>query len=310
MEELLKFNFEKKRSVRRSKNSKKPKVTFTPSTRKKTPKKKKMKKSKSSNAINKNYKESAHKDCKDDFLKNRSKFTKSYNNMFLDKKNKSLKRNKSDFNLKSSVFLNSKKSQILMDYQDFFHKIDFSNILVSPILMSRIFLMKKIEFYYNLLVERILKKKIIEALDLSKVIYNDIYKKFKNNKTYLDQNVANLIYSVKKYIEYPEIKIFYEILTKSISNNKIIFYLYFRQIFKFVTFNYFLNTTSKEKNPTKLKFEKSKGQEIIDQALYFDENIRLIISKEFNKKFLRKKKILYYDFMIIFWDEKLFNEVR
>lgn len=318
MEELLKFDFEKSQSLKRSQNSnfsRKHKVKFTPSTRENIQKQKKtkIKKSRSTNYINKNKKNPKsqihHKDCKHDFLKNRSKFQKSYNKLYLSKKTKSLKKSKSDFHLKSSVFLNLQKSAILMDYQSYFQKIDFSNIVISPILMSRIFLMKKIEFYYNLLVEKILKKKTAEAIDLSKLIYNDVLGKFKNNKTYLEQNIANLIYSVKKYIDYKEIKIFYEILTKSVSKNQIIFYLYFRQIFRFVTFNYFLTTKNKEKNPITLKFAKNKAQEIIDQGLYFDENIRLKVSKEFNKRFLRKKKILYYDFMGIFWENSIFEEV-
>lgn len=221
------------------------------------------------------------------------------------RKSQTSRRAKSLFNIKTYKIINEDKHEILKQFIPFFPKIDFENIKTAPILISRKFLMRKLELFYNKQFESILRVKSTTALGLADTIYEFYKPKYNESKTYLVQTIANIVYSVYKYRHIREINLFYEFLTQKQDDFSFLFYLYIRQNFKFITFNYFLSHKISEKDPKDLYIDKEKAYEIILSAMYFSNDATKAIRKELIRKTKQRKNVNYYEFLLICFETEL-----
>lgn len=96
-------------------------------------------------------------------------------------------------------------------------------------------------------------------------------------------------------------------MTKKCSLRKAIFYLYFRQIYKLITANYFINDKTIETNPSKLTMSKKKSMEIIREGLYNFPELLPLYEGSFYKQF-QSKQLFYYEFMNFLWYSDVFDE--
>ena len=209
-----------------------------------------------------------------------------------------------------NVLVKGSKFTAITQYKNFFPKLNFNQILVSPKLLPRKSLMFKIEILYNKVVEKILKTKKAN-INLSETIYELYCKKYKKNSSAFMQNLMNLLYSAEKYLKYfYEIDIFLQIVKKKASIGKIVLYLYIRQIFKFITFNYFQSEKKIKKNPLDIFLNRKICKNIFDQGFGFDKEFKDFMILKFNEDLNDKKNISYYDLMVFLWKKEKFSSVK
>lgn len=242
-----------------------------------------------------------HPDCRSNSLKRRAfkGASKSRSVKKFEKPQvKTLARPASMTTMKTYNIINEKKQSILKEFQPLFPDLDFYNIKTAPILIGISFLSRKIEFFYNKQFEAILRTKSSAALNLSRVIYGYYLPKYKESKLYLTQKIADLVYTIYKYKQTDEIRVFYEFLTQERDADSYLFYLYIRQHFKFITFTYFLNHKSTEKDPREITITREKAFEIIDSALYFSDPAAAEVKAQLAHKMQNRKLLSYYGFML------------
>lgn len=207
--------------------------------------------------------------------------------------------------MKTYNIINENKQNILKDFQHLFPQLDFYNIKSAPILIGIRFICRKMEFFYNKQFEAVLRVKSSTAIDLAQVIYDYYQSKYKDSKLYLTQAIADLLYTVFKYREQKEVGIFYEFLMRDRDNDSFVFYIYIRQNFKFITYNYFMSHKSTEKDPRELTITRDKASDIVMSAFYFSEPAALAIKAAIFESTKNRKLISYYGFMVACIEAKI-----
>ena len=200
--------------------------------------------------------------------------------------------------MKTYIIINETKQSILKEYQHLFPELDFYNMKSAPILIGLKQLLKKIELFYNKQFEALLRVKSLTALNLAHVIVNFYEPKYRDSKAYFTQIVADFVYTIYKYRNIDEIGLFLSFLTNKHDHGSFLFYLYFRQNFKFITFNYFLNHKATEVNPNELSITKEKALEVIANALYFSVDAAEEVKTHLLNVMKKKRIIRYYDFLL------------
>ena len=199
----------------------------------------------------------------------------------------------------NELVINENKFKILDKYQHVFPQINFSKILFSPVHMSKVFLMRKIEYFYDKQFEAILRSKTMTVVNLAKVIYETLYNKYKDSPNYYTQNLANLIYTADLYGSHSEVALFLKLLTAQPASLEVAFFIYIRQNFKIVTSTHFLNGKGQEINPLKLILTKEQAIDVVIHALYFDQDYQEQAVKLTHEEMCNKKIIGYYEFLLL-----------
>lgn len=194
--------------------------------------------------------------------------------------------------------LNITRSNILESYDDCFPNIDFSRILFSPVHMSLVFMLQKIEFFYNKVFDNIQRKKSSESVNLARAITDYFEKEYHGSVAYYHQSLANLVYTGHKRIEIPEIELFMSFLQEPPGNLKLLFYLYVRQIVKIVTANFFLSHKATDLDPSKIFLTRTQISEILTQAFYFDDTYRQNLENALYEFMDGKKGLEYYVLLV------------
>lgn len=242
-----------------------------------------------------------HTDCRADSLKRRpfggNSASKSPQRSTKDK-SKAMKRTASSSAMKTYIIINETKHTVMKQYQHLFPELDFYNMANAPILIGMKFLTKKIELFYNKQFEAVLRVKSTTAVDLAQVIYDFYAPKYKDSRPYLTQVVADLVYTVHKYRAIREVGIFHEFLIRRRPSDSLLFYLYLRQNFKFITFNYFFSHKTTEADPRELVVNKEKAFEILGCAMYFSEPAVEALKADLLRFMNKSKTIGYYDFLL------------
>lgn len=83
--------------------------------------------------------------------------------------------------------------------------------------------------------------------------------------------------------------------------------MYFRQIYKLITANFFINDKKIETNPNELVISKTKTLEIILEALYNYPELKISFEGNFHY-FFKEKEIKYYELMNFIYYENQYNE--
>lgn len=219
-----------------------------------------------------------------------------------------IKRSKSQTIFSNAVITNPNKLLHLEEFENHFPSVNFDKILVVPILMNHKALMIKIESIYNQLAKEIMIKKKQSAIDLARVIETQTSQ---SNKSLVQQqqSLCDLLYSVKKYLHKQEVNAFFEMVTKKCSNVKVVFYLYFRQIFKLITASFFINDKMIESDPLNLEISRQKALEIIQEALYNYPELHMKFEGTFLLQ-IKQKTLQFYELMNFLWYSNLFEEYQ
>lgn len=193
--------------------------------------------------------------------------------------------------------MNTSKLDILRKYSIIFKNINLDNISISPILMARLDLMKTIEMIYEAQLDKILKTKTRYSIYLSEVAFDYMKKRYKTSRTFLIQNLANLVYSAEKYNQYPEIGMFLMFLVSERENLTFLFYIYLRQHYKIISNTNFIKHHKSKVNPIRLQTSQKVCLMILEQAFYYDDLTKRKIIQHFKKTFAGKGQISFYKFM-------------
>ena len=208
-------------------------------------------------------------------------------------------RPKSVINLRKGDTVVQSRLQALSNYQHCFPQVELSKILLTPIHLSKLFLMRKIEFFYNKQFDALNRYKNPESIHLAKVIYDFLSSKYKATPNYYLQSLANLLYSIDRNHGEAEIDLFQQFLGEKPGSLRLLFYLYVRQIFKIITSTFFLNHKATEEDPSKIRISRENVITIIEQAFhgkdqFIDDSLRMLQSHMQVKSTLN-----YYKFMTI-----------
>ena len=212
---------------------------------------------------------------------------------------------RSVINIREGATVVKTRLDVLANYQPCFPLVDLSKILFTPVLISRSVLMRKIEFFYNKQFDALNRIKTPTALQLSKVIYDFLVSKYKDTPNYYLQSLVNLLYSIDRNHEIPEIDLFQQFLGSKPGNLTMLFYLYIRQVFKIVTSTFFLNHKVDEADPTKIRIPKEQAFTIVEQALYGNDHYHELAVQALEVRLARKSSIGYYNFMVFMTNLKI-----
>jgi hypothetical protein len=205
---------------------------------------------------------------------------------------------RSVINVRDGAVIVRTRLDVLSRYQQCFPQIDLSRILFTPVLTHKPFLMRKIEFFYNKQFDALNRMKVPSALQLAKVIYDFLLSKYRDTPNYYQQSLSNLLYSVDKNHETPEVDLFQQFLASKPGDQKLLFYLYVRQVFKIVTSTFFLNHTSDEIDPSKIRIPREQALLIIEQSLYGSDHHLQLATIALKDKLAGRTSIGYYPFMV------------
>lgn len=202
-------------------------------------------------------------------------------------------------NLTTSRTAAVKKVKILMKYQDIFGAdVHIANLAIQPILLARPYLMSRIEAVYDNLVERVLKTRLLTSLNMVKALQDTLREKFNESLNYYHQALANVIYSIDKYRDSPEVKIFEELLRdRKLDQNKLLFYIYLRQHYKVITYVNFVSLKKTEKDATKIQCTYRLCQDVLDIAFNFDPVTQRKLSDALKIRHGKKSFVGYYEFL-------------
>ena len=198
--------------------------------------------------------------------------------------------------------MNLARSTALENFKGVFDGIDFDKSFFTPVHMSYMFLMQKVEFFYNKVFNRIQKFKVLESVNLQKSILDYYKKQYPDNVNYVHQSLANILYSVQKQSDKSEVQIFSNFLLDDSGSLKFLFYLYIRHLFKIITSNFFLATKVTQTDPTKIFISRTHIAEIVEQGFYFDEELRFKVESEVQNLMKGRKSIGYYEFMCYIYE--------
>ena len=212
-------------------------------------------------------------------------------------------------NFKEGKILNPKKIIILQKFAVLFPKIDFQSSFFYPFYIQKHLFFRKLETIYNKQFELILRTNKMENLNLAKIIWGICESEMQENFALYQQNLVNLLYTLDKNSNLPEVSVFLGFLFAKPGNQDLLFYLFVRQILKIITGQFFLNQKQNEINPKEFKIKREDLLKIIEQAFYFDKDIYLKTRRIFFEKFANLKNMNYYDLLLFFMQLDLNFEV-
>ena len=214
-----------------------------------------------------------------------------------------------EIKMKDGKVVNESRSGVLQNYATCFPNLGMEKVLYTPVNIAHVFLMQKIEAFYNYLFDNIQRQKSIEIVSLNKAICEFYEHEYPESVSYYQQSLVNLVYSGHKQLEKPEVAIFMSFLKEKQGSLKLLFYLYVRQIFKIITGNFFLTNKLSECDPIKIQLKKSQISEIVEQAFYFDKELKSNICEELGEMMGGRKQLSYYELMEFFFDLEITYEV-
>lgn len=198
-------------------------------------------------------------------------------------------------NYQEGKTVNLHRSLVLENFRDTFPEVEIDRLLFTPIHISYLFLVRKVELFYNVLFNAIQRNKTGESVSLSRAISEYYQKEYQTSRNYYHQNLANLLYSGHKQTEKPEINTFMTFLAEKPGNLKLMYYLYVRQFMKVITGNFLLKLD--DVDPSKLTLTRSQSVEVIQQSLYFDDAAQHRSLSGLNELISGNKVVYYYDFL-------------
>lgn len=193
---------------------------------------------------------------------------------------------------------NREKMEILERYSVVFENDNVFTYSILPILLSKPYLLAKIELFYDRQFEEILRRKSLAAIDFPHIVHESMKSKFRESKNYFVQSLANVIYSAEKYANENEISLFLEFCLKKGENQKLMFYLFLRQHFKILTYTTFLSHYKTSSDPSKISISFDNANEIILVAFSHEKIAQEKLLEAVKSKFAKGSKIHYYDFMM------------
>lgn len=193
---------------------------------------------------------------------------------------------------------NREKMEILERYSVVFGSDNVFTYSILPILLSRPYLLAKMELFYDRQFEEILRRKSLAAIDFPHIVHESMKSKFRESKNYFVQSLANVIYSAEKYANENEISLFLEFCSKKGENQKLMFYLFLRQHFKILTYTTFLSHYKTSSDPSKITITFENANEIISVAFSHEKIAQEKLLESIKTRFSKGSKIHYYEFMM------------
>lgn len=198
-----------------------------------------------------------------------------------------------------SRLANKEKVEVLEKYALVYGEENVLQYNILPILLSKPYLLSKMETFYDRQFEEILKKKSFIALDFPKIVHDSMKSKFKESRNYFVQSLSNIIYSSDKYSDENEVTLFLEFCQKKGENQKLMFYLFLRQHFKILTYTTFLSHNKTSSDPSKISITLENAFDIITVAFSHEKTASTKFYEEVKNKFQKSQKIYYYEFMMV-----------
>ena len=189
------------------------------------------------------------------------------------------------------------KLMVLEKYSVVFGNVKIPNLNMQPILLSRPYVMSKIEAIYDNLVERVLRQKTINALAFVPAMQETLREKFNESINYYHQSLCNILYSVDKYRESPEVALFIGFILNSKDLHQLLFYLYLRQHFKVITYTSFMSHKKTEKDPTKIFTSVKIAYDILNISFNFDPIILEKLISAVKNAHGKNANISFYEFL-------------
>ena len=197
------------------------------------------------------------------------------------------------------AYMNPTKKFTLEKYPKAFSGLKISEVKGAPILIPRPKLMNKIEEIYNIQVQKLLRSKTLNVLNIPQVTRDYVNDSVNNNPNQAIQSLVDLIYSADKHGDHPETAQYLKFMVGPENSLDVLFYLYVRQNYKIITHESFLNNKVTPRDPTTMEISYSTAVDIIDQGFYFDKKSRSQLKDAVKGAVKPKQKIKYYDFMMI-----------
>jgi hypothetical protein len=210
-------------------------------------------------------------------------------------------------NYQEGKTINIARSAVLENYKDAFPEVEMERLLFTPVHISYLFLVRRIELFYNVLFNIVQRHKTLEAVNLSRAISEYYQKEYQTSLNYYHQNLANLLYSGHKQADKPEIETFMTFVGDKPGSLDLLYFLYVRQFVKVITGNFLLKLD--DIDPSKIALTRAQVNDIVQQSLYFDEAIQSRALNAVNEAMGANKTIAYYEFLELMLQQKIDLEV-
>jgi hypothetical protein len=189
------------------------------------------------------------------------------------------------------------KLMVLEKYSVVFGNVKIASLNMQPILLSRPYVMSKIEAIYDNLVERVLKNKTVYALAFVPAMQETLREKYNESLNYYHQSLCNILYSVDKYRDSPEVALFIGFIRNPNDLYQLLFYLYLRQHFKVITYTSFIAHNKTEKDPTKIFASLKVAYDILNVSFNFDPIILDKMTNAIKSAHGKNANISFYEFL-------------
>lgn len=193
---------------------------------------------------------------------------------------------------------NREKLEVLERYPLIFEEDNVFAFNVVPILLSKPYLLGKMEQFYDRQFEELLKKKSLAALDFPHVVHESMKSRFRESKNYFVQSLANVVYSAERWAGDNEVGLFLEFCGKKGENQKLLFYLFVRQHFKILTYTTFLSHFKTSADPSKISVTFDNAIDIISVAFSHEKIAQEKLLTALRGQFTKGQRIGYYEFML------------
>jgi hypothetical protein len=193
---------------------------------------------------------------------------------------------------------NREKLDILERYALVFEEDNVFTYNILPILLSKPYLLSKMEMFYDRQFEELLKKKSLTAMDFPHVVHESMKSKFRESKNYFVQSLSNVVYSAERYSQDGEVGLFLEFCLKRGENQKLLFYLFLRQHFKILTYTTFLSHYKTSQDPSKIAVSFDNACDIVTVAFSHEKIAQEKLLTAIRSAFTKTQKIQYYEFMM------------
>lgn len=203
--------------------------------------------------------------------------------------------------------VNIARSLVIEPYKEVFPNVEIDKIMFTPVHISYPFLTRRMELFYNTLFAIVLRNKSLESVSLPRAISEYYQKEYRDSVNYYHQNLVNLLYSGNKQSDRPEVATFMTFLADKPGSLALLWYLFVRQLVKVVTGNFLLKLN--DQDPSKIIIQRSHAQDIVIQALYFDETAKNQALQDLSEMIGAGKGILYYEFLEMMSRQQLKLEV-
>lgn len=204
--------------------------------------------------------------------------------------------------------VNIARSLVIEPYKEVFPNVEIDKILFTPVHISYPFLTRRMELFYNTLFAIVLRNKSLESVSLPRAISEYYEKEYRDSVNYYHQNLVNLLYSGNKQSDRPEVATFMAFLADKPGSLPLLWHLFVRQLVKAVTGNFLLKLDGQD--PSKIIIQRSHAQDIVTQALYFDEEAKSQALQDLSELIGGGKGVLYYEFLEMMLNQRLKLEVR